>query len=84
MNKPYNITKLSNPKDIQLLDNLLTILFKGIQDKEHLYKTLTGAGVWITTDDIGEKQLMLVENTTDNVRRLYTKINGNLRYIVWT
>jgi hypothetical protein len=84
VNKPYKITKLENDSDIERLDNLLTILFSQSQPKETLYKTLTGAGVWITVEDIGEKQLMLVENTTDNVRRLYTKINGTLRYVTWT
>ncbi len=81
--KPYKITKIDNNQDIERLDNLLSLLFTNIQPQEHRYLAFTGAGVWLSADDIREKELILCENTTDNERRLYTKISGTLRYIVW-
>jgi uncharacterized caspase-like protein len=84
MNKPYSITALDNSKDIGLLDNLFTIVFSSIQDKEHIFLTFSGTGVWPTAAMIGEKQMFICKNTTDNAVRVYTKISGALWYVALT
>ena len=84
MQKPYPITNLEGQENIRLLDNSLTILFREAQSKEFVYTEYTGAGVWPAAADIGEKQLVLVKNVTDNAVRLYTRIGGTLKYIAFT
>ncbi len=80
MKKPYNIASLSSAQDIARLDNLLTMLFSAVQS-EIPNRTYSSTGVYITAEEMEEKKLYIVENTTDNVRRLYTKLNNVVRYV---
>lgn len=81
MIKPYAITQIKDDADIEKIDNLFRILFRRCGDKEIKYLEFTGSGVWATPNMIGEKELVLCENKTDNILRLYTKVAGVLRYI---
>jgi len=84
VNKPYNIKSLDTAMSVGLLDNLLTILFNKGQDKEHRFLQLTGASVVPAASSIAEKEFVLAANDTDGWFRIYTKIEGNLKYIALT
>lgn len=83
MIKPYKITQIKDDKDVEMLDNLLSILFNQAQERQHKYLKFTTAGQWVNADTIGEKEIVLAENTAENKVRLYTKINGVLRYLTF-
>lgn len=78
MIKPY---KIVDSKDVESIDNLFSILFRQGQGKEFRSLKRTGTGVWITADMIEEKEIVLVKNVTHNILRLYTKFEGELKYI---
>lgn len=84
MIKNEKIQSVGKPEDLVRIDNLFSTLFAGAQDKEHSYRVFTGAGVWPAAEVIGEKRLVLCNNTTDAEVRLYTKIAGNLKYLTFT
>jgi len=83
MQKPYDVKTIETPKDIELIDNLFTILFKGVQGREIRTLKYTVTATWPTTGAVAEKELVFVNNTIDGVR-LYTKISGVLKYIAFT
>ena len=83
MQKPYKIIEIKTEKDVELVDNLFTILFSNVQGKGIKTFEFTTTGVWVTAGSVGEKELVFAINTVDGVR-LYTKIAGNLKYIAFT
>ena len=83
MQKPYNITEVSDKKSIELLDNLFSILFKGAQDREIKTLEFAATGVWPTVDMLSEKEIAFAVNAVDGVR-LYVKVAGALKYCAFT
>lgn len=81
MIKPYKITQVKDDKDIEMVDNLFSILFSQTQGKEHIYLKFSVAGQWVDAKSVGEKEIVFAENTAENRVRLYTKINGTLRFL---
>lgn len=84
MNKTEKITGLTSPKDIERVDNLFNLIFQQAQNKEFTRLEFTGAGVWPSAAMIPERGVIICENTTDAEVRLYTKLAGNLKKIVFT
>lgn len=83
MQKPYNISAVSDKKSIELLDNLFTILFKGVQGREIKTLEFAATGVWPTVAMLAEKEIVFAVNAVDGVR-LYTKIAGVLKFVAFT
>lgn len=83
MQKPYEVTSIKDDKDVSAVNNLFTILFKGVQGKEIRTMEFSDTGVWPTPGAIAEKELVFASNAVDGVR-LYTKIGGALKYLSFT
>jgi len=78
------VIKPNKVDTVEQADNLLSIVFRGAQDKEHTLLEFTGAGVWPAAAVIQEKHVILCYNSTDGAYRIYTKVKGVLKYVALT
>lgn len=83
MNKPYKIVELKTPKDTELVDNLFSIIFSNMQNREVKTLEFVTTGVWPVANMLAEKEIVFAVNAVDGVR-LYTKVAGIVRYIAFT
>ena len=62
MQKPYTITKLDTKKDVSLLDNLLSMLFSGINPATTVASDNVSTFISLTSPD-GTKWYLTVNNS---------------------
>lgn len=72
MEKPYKIVKLDSPKDIELLDNLLVLLFSKLQEIRHRVSTTTPVA-----SQLQEGEIIFLDDGVGD-RQLYAKIKDTL------